>query len=705
MRKLSHQGFTLYGISKLMMATKSYRQGWTGFCNLVFILVAWITASITVAAQALSDTLRQVDMDEVTVTALRDEAAASTSFNLLPVTTTDPLSSNYNLSDLLASTPGVRMLSTGVAIAKPVIRGLFGNRVLILLNGLKFDNQQWQEEHGLGLSDLGLSKLEVIKGPMSVLYGTEAIAGVINLVEETKPAYQEKQWDYGVKVHSNTTGGMIQGGYQANLGSKWIRFRAGVENNADYTDGNGNRVLNSRFDGYYLKGSYGFQKGNWVSNNYVSSSFNRFGFIFNDVYTFIEADARQSRRLNVNPAHLVLLNTISSDNRIYFPSNAKLTINAGIQSNERLENEGGGAISLNMHLLTGQCLVKWEKQINENHTLLLSGLGVFEDNTNYGARKIVPDAYLQESNLSAYWIMHLHTKIIWENGIAVGQKWVKTFFTPGVNSPDKDIQPFSKFEPFYNALSGVSFLPGEHLNLKLNVSTGVRVPNLAELSSNGLHEGIFTYEIGNPDFANERVISVNGLLDYQPSGWKFSLSPFYNHFNHFVYLAPTEEQWFGFPVYRFRQQDANQYGFETFIAYRPVENTEVRLAYEYMNSRTVDGLFTPFLPPSRLQPGGDLTWTLKGGATLHADWQIDYVFAQDRVYRNEVSTPDYWLVHAGISTDFNAKKASYTLSLVGDNLLNTAYYDHLSRFKDYGLLNMGRNFTLACKVNFNAARQ
>ena len=687
------------------MALRSNRCTWKELFRFMILPMGLVLSVQALQAQTPADTLRAVDMDEVTVTALREEAASSTSFNLLPISTTDPLSSNYNLSDLLAATPGVRMLTTGVAIAKPVIRGLFGNRVLILLNGLKFDNQQWQEEHGLGLSDLGLSKLEVIKGPMSVLYGTEAIAGVINLVEEAKPSFQEMQWDYGIKAHSNTAGGMIQGGYQANLGHKWFRIRAGVENNADYTDGHGTRVLNSRFDGYYLKGSYGFQKGNWVSNNYFSSSFNRFGFIFNDVYTFIEADARQSRRLNVNPAHLVLLNTLSSDNRIYFPSNAKLTINAGIQSNERLENEGGGAISLNMHLITGQCLVKWEKQLSDNHTLMLSGLGVFEDNTNYGARKIVPDAYLQESNLSAYWIMHLRSRIVWENGIGVGQKWVKTFFTPGVNSPDKDIQPFSKFEPFYNALTGISFMPDEHLNLKLNVSTGVRVPNLAELSSNGLHEGVFTYEIGNPDFANEQVLSVNGVVNYASKGWELGFSPFYNHFNHFVYLAPTDEQWFGFPVYRFQQQDANQYGFETSFGYHPTEFIQIKLAYEFMNSKTVDGLFTPFIPPSRLQPGGEFTWNLKGSANVHADWQIDYVFAQDRIYRDEVATPDYWLIHAGISADFKAKKASYTLSILGDNLLNTAYYDHLSRFKDFGLLNMGRNFTLACKVKFNAARQ
>ncbi|HJW27649.1 MAG TPA: TonB-dependent receptor plug domain-containing protein, partial [Saprospiraceae bacterium] len=397
-----------------------------------------LSISLSGTAQT-SDTLPSGKLAEVIVTAFKEEPVVLTPLNILPLQV-DSLTryGHFNLTEMLSRQPGVSMLSTGVAIAKPVIRGLYGNRVLVLLSGLKFDNQQWQEEHGLGLSDLGLQKVELIKGPMSVLYGTEAIGGLINVIEETKLPFIGKQSDVSLKFNSNTLGGLIQAGLRKNFGLKWYGFRLGVENNADYSDGKDNRVLNSRFDGYYLKAGYGFQKKNWSSANHFMSSFNRFGFIFNDIYTFIVPDARWSRALNVNPAHLVLLNIFSSENKFYLRDQAKLTINAGIQSNLRMENEGGGAISLNMHLLTFQYLAKWEKEIREGHRLIISNLGSFENNTNYGSRKIVPDANLQESNLSIYYEIESHDRFVFENGISAGEKWIKTFFTPSVNGPDKE---------------------------------------------------------------------------------------------------------------------------------------------------------------------------------------------------------------------------------------------------------------------------
>lgn len=409
-----------------------------------FVSILLICSSVALAQN--TDSTATVQIKEVTVTAYKEESFKETSLNISGLKIDSLLRyGNYNLTDMLAKVPGVSMLSTGVSIAKPVIRGFYGNRVLVLVSGLKFDNQQWQEEHGLGLSDIGLSKVELIKGPMSVLYGTEAIGGIVNLVEEEKAAINTRESDFSMKLNSNTMGGLMQAGYKVNRGKKWFRIRAGVENNADYSDGNNNRVLNSRFDAYYLKSTIGFQRKNWISTNNIHSSFNRFGFIFNDIYDFVEADARSSRKLNVNPCHLVLLNMFSSENKILLQSDSKLTINAGVQSNERMENEGGGAISLNMHLFTAQYLLKWEKKLNENHKIIISNLGSFEDNTNFGARKIVPDANMQESNVSVYYETNFNDKLILENGVGAGEKWIKTYFTAAVNGPEKEVHPFQNF--------------------------------------------------------------------------------------------------------------------------------------------------------------------------------------------------------------------------------------------------------------------
>ena len=131
----------------------------------LFTFICLLLCALTFAQT--TDTLPSKNLSEVVVTAFKEEPAITSPINILSIKV-DSLSryGNYNLTDLLAKSPGVSMVTTGVAIAKPVIRGLYGNRVLVLLSGLKFDNQQWQEEHGLGLSDLGLQKVELIKGPM-----------------------------------------------------------------------------------------------------------------------------------------------------------------------------------------------------------------------------------------------------------------------------------------------------------------------------------------------------------------------------------------------------------------------------------------------------------------------------------------------------------------------------------------------------------
>ncbi|HEX5112936.1 MAG TPA: TonB-dependent receptor [Saprospiraceae bacterium] len=647
-----------------------------------------------------TDTLTAKDLSEIVVTAFKEEAAITSPLNILPIKV-DSLSryGNYNLTDLLAKSPGVTMLTTGVAIAKPVIRGLYGNRVLVLLSGLKFDNQQWQEEHGLGLSDLGLQKVELIKGPMSVLYGTEAIGGLINLIEEQKPDSIGKESDYSLKFNTNTLGGLLQAGLRKNMGKNWYGLRIGIENNADYSDGNGDRVLNSRFDGYYLKAMYGFQKKNWICDNHLMSSFNRFGFIFNDVYDFIEPDDRWSRKLNEFPAHFVLLNIFSSENKIYLKDEARLTINAGVQSNLRMENEGGGRISLKMHLFTAQYLAKWEKELSKGNRLILSTLGSFENNKNYGSRKIIPDANMQEANLSIYYEMQPHSHTILEYGVSIGEKWIKTFFTPAVNGPDKEIKPFDKFEPYWNAFAGISLFPTSHFNLKFNIATGVRIPNLAELSSDGLHEGIFTYEIGDPDLKNEQNVAFNVQLDFHAGKLNFGISPFYNLFSNYVYLAPTNEEWFGFPIYRYRQQDANQYGTEAFVSADLTSEFNFKMTYSGMISKTEDGNYTPYIPAQKFVPSLTFVKKYQNARSLTIFIEAEENAPQDNVYPGEILSTSYWLLNAGASYHLPGS-TTYDFGLTGHNLLNRAYVDHLSRFKYYGLYNIGLNITFYIKASW-----
>ena len=649
------------------------------------------------------DSTQSVELSEVFITAFRNEASEENSMHTVALNT-DSLSNTgaLTLSDIIAKQPGVSLLSTGPAISKPVIRGASGNRVLVLLSGLKFDNQQWQEEHGLGLSAMGTDRVELIIGPAGLLYGSEAIGGVVNIIEEAPPAAGSAVSDVRLLYQSNTVGGSIQAGYKTNNGKSWWRLRANADNFADYSDGNYRRVLNSRFKGYGIKSSWGFEKNKWHSVNHFMSSFNQFGFIFNDIYTFLKADDRWSRSLSENPSHLVFLNILSSENTYLKNQRTVVKINGGLQSNQRLENEGGGAISLNMLLLTGQYNVKWSHQLNDKHHIVLSHFLVQEQNTNFGARKIVPDAAMHEGNLSMYLESHFSKSVIVEYGLGGGEKYIVTRYTPTVNDEKKLIRPFTKFSPYYTAYAGLTWFKHEHFNLKCNLATGVRVPNLAELSSNGLHEGVFVFEIGNPQLKNEQVYSANVYLNLKSKKFTFTFSPFYNRYHDYIYLKPGESSdlWYGFPKAYFVQQDARQFGAEFSATGVLVSTYSISITGSGMRSQTSDGAFTPYTPAIKLSPS--LQGVMKcGGRPLGFFITTDFVFAQTETAAFEPGAPAYQLLNAGMNYSVKQAKKQWQFSLTGNNLLNQAYYDNLSRFKYFGLLNMGRSISLQVRCQFN----
>lgn len=641
-----------------------------------------------------------VALDEMVVSAYNDEEQRQESFHIEPLPLKEiEKQGSFNLTDALSRVPGISSLSTGIGIPKPVIRGLYGNRILVLFSGLRFDNQQWQDEHGLGLSDIGISRVEIIKGPLSLLYGTEAMGGVINILEEEKPQKGTSSTDAGVEIHSNTAGGTIQAGTKANYGKRWYRVRVAANNHADYSDGNGDRVLNSRFNGLYLKSTYGFKRKNWKSVNHYNFSYNKYGFVFSDISKFFEPDARWSSKMS-GPHHNVMLNIFSSLNEIRL-KNSLLKLNAGIQSNQRSEDEGGGELSLNMHLLTGQYALKWNKKLGKHTLLVIANNSSVENNTNYGRRKIVPDAWMAESALSGY-LRHEFKKLAMEYGIGGGVRHIHTLLTSRVNSPEKDIAPFSQVRPFYNGMLGFSYNPTERLNIKTNIATGVRAPNLAELSSNGLHEGIYTYEIGDPNMTNEQNINTDVGIYYTGKTIQLSVSGFYNHFNGYIYLDPTTEDWFGFPVYRFRQQNARIYGGEAVAGFTPsfVKGLKVTAAYSGLIGELADGDYLPFMPAQKLKPEVRYEKDFSDKCAAYGYVNADIVMFQGLVNSAEMTTPAYNLLNAGAGITVKGEKANYKVFLAMNNLLNEAYFDHLSRYKFYGLLNIGRDISLNLKINF-----
>jgi iron complex outermembrane recepter protein len=645
-------------------------------------------------------------LKEVVVSGIRASATNETTMNIRSLSVRKMRQSGaLNVSDALSKLPGISQLNTGPAISKPVIRGLYGNRVLAVLSGLKFDNQQWQDEHGLGLSDVGIDRVEVIKGPASLLYGSEAIGGILNIIEEAPNTPGEKSGDVNVGVFSNTLGLSLDAGLKgASTKNSW-GVRVGFNSNADYSDGNNNRIHNSRYAGYYLKGAYGFKKPKWESSNHFSSSLDNYGFITADNSNSFVDDGRWSRSMK-GPHHIVFLNVLSSQNNLRLP-NSSLDVNVGFQSNSRLEDEGGNHISLNMLLSTFLWRVLWNKQITAGTELILSNNSQFENNTNYGSRIIIPDATMIESGFSAF-LKTRKGKMIFEYGIGVSARNIHTFLTEGVNTPDKSIQPFNKTLPSVNGSLGFTWNPSKNWNVKSNVGSGFRSGNLAELSSDGLHEGTLRYEIGDPNLKIEQNINGEVSVAYFSGHVQFGATGYINHFRNYIYLAPTDTQYLGFDVFRYKQYDANLYGTEaTLGVFFPFyERLKWETNFSLVTGQLTTGDYLPFIPPPKWT--NELRLRLRNGGAIK-DFslfaQAENHFAQSRPAEFETPTAAYWLLNAGFGGNWNTKSGEIIFSVTGNNLLNKNYFDHLSRFKEYGIHNIGRNIVVHVTIPFTCSNK
>ncbi len=671
------------------------------FLNILFLFVF-------IVARSQTDTIKPVQLKEVEVASTFNTYSNESILNISILPLSKMLEKGaFNISDALSTVPGISQVNTGVAISKPVIRGLYGNRIQTVFSGLRFDNQQWQDEHGLGITDIGIDRVEIIKGPASLLYGSEAVGGVINIIEE-KPAEEGKiVGDINTRFLSNTFGNASNIGFKGNKNSKNWRVRAGYESDADYTDGNNTRILNTRFAGYYFKASFGFIKKNWVCQNNYNGSLNNFGFIMADNRNSKALDNRFSRTMD-GPHHTVILNILSSENIIRLKQSV-LKLNIGGQSNIRLEDEGGGEISLNMHLNSLTYNLQWIKMFGSKTELIIGNQSMVQNNTNFGKRKIVPDATIAESGVSLF-INRKIGKLIVEGGIGGNYRHITTLETENVNNvgnlsaADASIRPFSKSLPSLNEMLGITLNPNKFWNIKLCGSTGFRSANFAEFSSNGLHEGIYQYEVGDPNLKAEQNYNSEIAIHFLSDHFSMSVTAFNNYFNNYIYLAPTAQFFNGIQVFRYNQNNANLYGGEATLSIKSFHGIEFNSSFSSVTGLLFDGSYLPFIPANKIHSELRYTFNIKN---IFKDFYVlagnDYVFAQEHPATIETRTKEYYLLNAGLGARLMMKKEPIHFSIACNNLLNNNYYDHLSRFKSYGIHNIGRNIVLNIKIplNFN----
>ena len=622
-----------------------------------------------------------------------------------------------NISEAVTKIPGVWQLSTGTGISKPVIRGLYGNRIGIMINGIRFDNQQWQDEHGLVLSSDGIDNIEVIKGPKSLLFGPEAIGGVVSITDEHPAPIGKEIADLNLKFFTNTLGILGDMGFKgAQNNFNWL-VRFGGETHADYLDGNEDRIPQTRFGGYNIKTAGGYMKGIWAGR--INYSYTNYTYGILEGREFEREIASSETRFDrsfTGPHHALNVHNIVFQNT-FIKERSKFKINAGYIYNRRRELEGNDERflpdslqfgDLDMTLKTASLDAGWIYTINKYNELTLGTQGFIQSNVNSGERRLIPDADV--SSVSATVLLNFKKdKFTFEGGFRFDMFSLKTV-EYGIRD---SINYFPQISPQYksvNGSSGITYKLTNNLLLKANFSTGFRAPNLAELTSNGLHEGVFQYEIGNVNFNSEQNLEGDAALSFDNRYLSLELSGYYNRINNYIYLGQTADTIIGYPVYRYFQSDASLKGIEADMTIKPADWLSFRTTYSTVIAKRTDGVYLPLIPADKIT------------SSLHFEldnWKVFYspylelstytALAKTKLGENETGVPGYTLFNAGFGCDLSFEKQLINVTISCNNMFNKVYIDFMSRIKllnatyngtTFYANNMGRNIVLAVKIPF-----
>ena len=620
-----------------------------------------------------------------------------------------------NIIDALAQQPGISQLTTGGAISKPVIRGLGYNRVAVVSDGIRQEGQQWGDEHGIEVDADRVQTAEVLKGPASLMYGSDAMAGV--LVLNNQPQLPKDKLRANVSTQYQTNNGLWD--YSLNLsGNKSVlwdlrwseRLAHAYKNRYD------GYVIGSQFHQRALSGILGTSR-TWGSS---TLSLNYFHLTPGIVEGERDGETGQletpSEGYNAKTYHKSLpfqrINHYKAvmDNSI-FVGDGRLKLILGYQYNQRQEfEEAPDEAELDFGLHT----INYDARYvigSGNWKVAAGANGMWQQSLNHGEEVLIPEYRLFDIGMFAT-TSHDADRWSLSGGLRFDNRHIHSLALENV---------FTDFSRNYSGLTGsvgAVYHASERMNIRMNASRGFRTPNLSELASNGVHEGSIRYEVGDENLKSEFSWQFDLGMDYSSSIASIQAAIFLNRIDNYIYikrLAGVLTD--GYQTYRYTSGDARLWGGELTVDFHPVEALHFENSLGFVDARLLhqsrESQYLPCTPPARWK--SELRYDLvRDGHTLTNTFvaiNIDCNFKQGHYLiegNSETATPGYALFGASAGTQILRNgNVIATITLVGDNLLDKAYQSHLSRLKyadvnpvtgRMGVFNMGRNFTVKLDI-------
>lgn len=657
-----------------------------------------------------------------------------------------------SLAKSLEKIPGIQAMEIGSSTSKPVIRGLGFNRISISENGIKQEGQQWGADHGLEINPWAIEKLEIIKGAGTLEFGSDAMGGVIAILNNQKPA--PDSFSGWVNLLGRSSNQAIGTSFliQQRSHQFYSKFSGSYTDFGDYAVPTDeilylnrkipiyqNKLKNTAGNEWSASAQLGYVERNLETTWNISHYYQKFGFfpgahgIPDLTRVQDDGDSRNVEFPYQNVNHFKISNETS-----LFAKNSTWKLLMGFQHNHRQEwsefhthygnlekpDEMNPDLELDFKLSTFDSGLKWMRDFNSHLKGIFGVHAQIQKNLIDGYNFLLPE--FNRRNFAVYliqdWEIQKNLKLNY------GLRWdythldIEGFFDPilyqflrnnghSMGYSEEIAQRSLSIKRDFTNLNyslGLGYEPNLKWLIQLNLTSNFRVPTAIELASNGIHHGSFRHERGNPDLNPEKGWSVDMSLSYQPTSWKFVLNPYFYYFQNYIFLQPTIEFSplpHGGQIYQYTQSEAFITGFEFLVEKEFNSKLKAKASVEYLYNQQIQSSAhqnypLPFSPP--LSVYTDWNYEIWHSESFHLGMNINlkHTAKQERIARNEEITEGYTLLGAGLTGNLFIDKFKLEFFLTGQNLTNVKYYNHMSFYRALEIPEMGRNIQLILRLPF-----
>jgi iron complex outermembrane receptor protein len=589
----------------------------------------------------------------------------------------------------LATQPGVAERSLGPGPSRPVIRGLDGDRVLILEDGQRVGDLSSQSgDHGVTVNPASSTRIEVVRGPATLLYGANAIGGLVNVISDTIPTERVNGTSGGFSMDFGSAATAGGGAADVTWGNnRWALHASGSGRRSGDVDTPEGEVANTQSRGgagslgvawtgerSYFGGSYGYDD-------------TKYGV------PFIEGG-----EIELTPRrHMAGFRT--GIQRLNGPIDS-VRVLAGYRRyrHEELEGDEVGTRFEND---------TFDLNLQAHHAKLGRLTGTIGAAILTRDFKAIGEEALSPPVAEKSFAVFAYEEVAWQHfTLQFGARLNHATFRPEGGLPDRDFTDGS-------GSVGLLYRPAaanDRLTFALSLAHASRNPALEELYFFGPHSGNFAFEIGNPSLDSERALGVDASVRWQSGRFTGEFTYFRNNIDDYIFRNPISEEEFharygdleagdhdhgDLPIIEFVAADSMLQGVEAHADFEALRGFFVELGYDIVRGELREGNRPlPRIPPTRFR--GGLRYQKNA---LQVGGELIAAAKQDRVFGEETPTDGYNLLKLFTAYSFGSDRIMHTITARLDNATNELYRNHLSLIKDF-VPEMGRNFKLIYSVRF-----